>query len=65
MHLSQLIDKASEAVIQVNLSLQQAKMNIATSTDFTAEQKQAIFALLEPTEQSISNASQSFIISQE
>ena len=64
MHLSQFIDKASEAVI-LNLTLQQAKMNIATSTDFTAEQKQAIFALLEPTEQSISNASQSFIISQE
>ena len=65
MHLSQFIDKASEAVIQVNLTLQQAKMNIATSTDFTAEQKQAILTMLEPTESAISQATQSFVISEE
>lgn len=65
MHLSQLVDAASSAVTQVNVSLQQAKMNIASSAEFSPEQKQTIFAMLEPTEQSISNASKSFIVSEE
>ncbi len=65
MHLSQLIDAASASVTEVNVSLQQVKMDIASSSDFTSEQKQKIMALLEPTEKAISNASASFTISQD
>jgi hypothetical protein len=65
MHLSQLIDAASASVTEVNVSLQQAKMDIASSSDFTSEQKQQIMAILEPTEKAISSASASFTISQD
>jgi hypothetical protein len=40
MHLSQLIDAASASVTEVNVSLQQAKMDIASSSDFTSVKKQ-------------------------
>jgi hypothetical protein len=65
MHLSQLIDAASASVTEVNVSLQQAKMDIASSSDFTSEQKQQIMAILEPTEIAISSASASFTINQD
>jgi hypothetical protein len=65
MHLSQLIDAASASVTEVNVSLQQAKMDIASSSDFTSEQKQQIMAILEPTEKAISSASASFTINQD
>jgi C4-type Zn-finger protein len=65
MHLSQLIDAASASVTEVNVSLQQAKMNIASSSDFTNEQKQKIMEALKPTEKAISNASASFTVIQD
>lgn len=65
MHLSQLIEAAHASVTEVNVSLQQAKMNIASSSDFTSEQKQQIMAILEPTEKAISSASASFTINQD
>lgn len=65
MHLSQFIDAASASVTEVNVSLQQAKMDIASSSDFTSEQKQQIMAILEPTEKAISSASASFTVNQD
>lgn len=65
MHLSQFIDAASASVTEVNVSLQQAKMDIASSSDFTSEQKQQIMVILEPTEKAISSASASFTVNQD
>lgn len=65
MHLSQLIDNACEAVTNINLTLQKSKMALMSDTSFTQEQKQAILTMLEPTESAISQATQSFVISEE
>ena len=65
MHLSQLIDNASASVTNINLTLQKSKMALMSDTSFTQEQKQAILTMLKPTEDAISQASQSFVISDE
>tara|TARA_B100000700_G_scaffold296040_1_gene359472 strand:+ start:396 stop:593 length:198 start_codon:yes stop_codon:yes gene_type:complete len=65
MHLSQLIDNACEAVTNINLTLQKSKMALMSDASFTQEQKQAILTMLEPTESAISQATQSFVISEE
>lgn len=60
LHISQMIDQASESVSQVKVTQGHCLMNIMNNDSFTQDQKIKLVELLKPLDAAISVAQSSF-----